>query len=204
MYSRTRQTPKQGIDGMRATLIVASAIFVLLGSHFDISAQRSQISRTTNQSRDERVRQLLDTLEQDNPLRFALERGDRGSGVHYTWMDKMKQLGVRQASFRIQFCWRQRAKVLKITDVKYLYRYYRYNTAANAQSAINQIRATGMEQELADEILRRAKANLARRSHDLRSTQVCGMLYLNLLDDEVFPILDEPADLNDCKATCGP
>jgi len=119
-------------------------------------------------------------------------------------MDKMRQQAVKQASFRIRFHWGEQSKKLKITDIKYLRQYYRFDTAIDDQSIIEQIRASGLEQELRNEILRRAKANLAQRTHDLRSSQICGTLYLNLLDDDVLPILDEPPDLDDdCKITCG-
>jgi hypothetical protein len=190
------------INHARVAAVVTAVILMSQYLCFNASAQHSQIARTANQSRDERVRRILESLEQDNTLRFALERGDRGSDVHYAWMDKMQQRGVRQASFRIRFHWGEKSKKLKIEDAKYLRQYYRFDTTIDDQSIIEQIRASGLEKELRDEILRRAEANLAWRMNDLRSSQICGMLYLNLLDDEVLPILDYPPDLDDkCEAT---
>jgi hypothetical protein len=166
------------------------------------SVQLSIVAQTTNQSRNERVRQILKSLEQDNTLRIALERGDRGSGRHYAWMNKMQQRGIKQASYRIHFHLGKQSKKLKVTDIKYLRHYYRFDTAINDQSVVGRIRAGGLEKELRNEILRRAKVNLAQRKRDLGSSQICGILYLNLLDDEVLPILDEPPDLDeDCKTT---
>ena len=205
MHLSTQHRVTGAVNHVRVAVIVTSLVLMLQCLYFNISAQQSQVAQTANQSRDERVRQVLESLERDNTLRFALERGDRGSGMHYPWMDKMRQQGVKQASFRIHFHWVKQSKKLKITDIKYLQQYYRFDTAINDQSIVEQIRASGLERELRNEILRRAKANLAQRMRDLGSSQICGTLYLNLLDDEVLPILDEPPDLNeDCKTTCGP
>lgn len=204
MHSRTRHNVMRAAKRVRVAAVVTSVIITLHCLYFNTAAQRSQVAQTANQSRDERVRQILESLEPDNTLRFALERGDRGSGMHYAWMDKMRQRGVKQATFRIHFHWGRQSKKLRITDVKYLRQYYRFDTAISDPSIIEQIRANGLEQELRAEILRRAKADAAQRTHDLGSSQICGTLYLNLLDEEVLPILDEPPDIDDnCKTTCG-
>jgi hypothetical protein len=204
MHSRTQHTVTRATNRVRVAAVVTLVILTLQCLYFNVSARHSQVAQTANQSRDERVRQILESLERDNTLRFALERGDRGSGMHYAWMDKMGQQGIKQASFRIRFHGGRQSRKLKIADIKYLRQYYRFDTAIDNQSIIEQIRASGLEQELRNEILRRAKSNLAQRKYDLRLSKICGTLYLNLLDDEVLPILDEPTDLDaDCKTICG-
>lgn len=200
MHSRTLRTIIREFNRARVVALLTSVILTLQCLYFNASAQDIQVVQTANQPRDEHVRQVLKSLEQDNTLRLALERGYRGSGVHYTWMDKMQQQSVKQASFRIRFYWETEFKKLKIVDTKYLRQYYRFDTAVDDQSINEQIRASGLEQELRNEILRRARANLAQRTRESGSGQICGTLYLNLLDDEVLPILDEPPDLSDdCK-----
>lgn len=203
MHLSTQSGLTRAINHVRVAVLVTSVILMLQCLYFNTSAQHSQVAQPANQTRDERVRQILESLEQDNTLRFALERGDRGSGMHYAWMDKMRQQSVKQASFRIHFQWGKQSKKVKITDIKYLRHYYRFDRAFNDQSILEQIRASGLEQELRNEILRRVKANLAQRTRELGSSQICGRLYLNLLDEEVLPILDEPPDIDeDCKTTC--
>jgi hypothetical protein len=195
MHSRTQRTIIRITNCVRLAAVV-TLILTLPCLYLNAAAQQSQVAQKDIQSRDEQVRQILESLEQDNTLRFALERGDRGSGVYYAWMDKMRQQKVKQASFRIRFAWCPKNKRLDITDTKYLRQYYRFDTRIDHRSALKEIRESGLEQALTDEILIRAKANLTQRARDLRSNWICGTLYLNLLDDEILPILDEPAEIS--------
>jgi len=195
MYSKTERT----IPRITHYVRVAGVVILMLTWPclcINASAQQLKVAQWDIQSRDEHLRRILESLEPDNTLRFALERGDRGTGVHYAWMDKMREQGFKQASFRIRFAWCKKNRKLVIVDIKYLRQYYRFDTRIVDRSALKEIRESGLEQALTDEILPRAKANLAQRERDLRSNWMCGMLYLNLLDDEVLPILDEPADID--------
>ena len=151
----------------------------------------------------ERIRQLLNTLGKDNTLRIALERGDRGDAIYRQWMSKMRQHGVKQASFRIKFIWGKQHKSLKLEDIKYLQEYYNFDALISDVLVLNQIRASKLEQELSDEVLSRAKADLNQRLRDLKLNQICGTLYLNLLDDEILPILNDMPDITDeCSPIC--
>jgi hypothetical protein len=53
---------------------------------------------------------------------------------------------------------------------------------------------------LSSEILERAKTEVIQETRAVGSTSICGTLYLNLLDDEILPVLDEPADVDYCKS----
>src|SRR5689334_18228935 len=72
------------------------------------------------QSQVDYIAQLINSLDQSNILRMALERGKRGDGVHHPWMDEMKKLGVRQVSYIFDFRWEGGA-VTKLVEkqVKY-------------------------------------------------------------------------------------
>jgi hypothetical protein len=118
------------------------ALFVLTLPGF-CRGQPQPAGVTSTQSQDDRLREILQSLEPDNTLRHALERGWRGDGIHYFWMDMMKERGVKQATFVIHF---QGTKDLKITDIDYLRHYYRYDMAIDEPSKIEQIRAIGLEQ----------------------------------------------------------
>lgn len=143
----------------------------------------------------DRISLVLQTLGPDNTLRHALEEGMRGDGIHYFWMDMMKEGGVKQATFVIRF---EGSTDLKITSVKYLRQYYRYDTAIDDPSRIEQIRSIGLEQSLSSAILNQARGELIEETRAHGSRSLCGTLYLNLLDDEVLPVLTAPADIDYC------
>lgn len=203
MHSSIHRTLTRSTDLVRITAMILSVILMWQSLYSNTSAQRLKVTRTSNQSSDEHVRQVIESLEQDNTLRFALERGDRGNGVHYFWMDMMKQQGIKQASFRIRFVWCSGSEKLEITDIKYLRQYYRFDTAINDRSVLSKVRYSGLKQALSDEILTRARVDLNQRARALGSNTICGTLYLNLLDDEFLPILDEPANIDyQCENAC--
>jgi hypothetical protein len=53
----------------------------------------------------EHVKQVILSLPPDSEMRHDLERGDRGDGVHYPWMDRMKQLGAKRTRISLDFTW---------------------------------------------------------------------------------------------------
>jgi hypothetical protein len=142
---------------------------------------------------EERVRRVLETLEPNNRLRYALERGDRGTGPHYAWMDQMRDQGVKQAYYRIRFVWSPGIRKLDIEKTFYLTHYYLFDPHITDESKLNEIDKSGLKRALEDAILARARKNLRQRAREMKTQWLCGVLYLNLLDDEVLPILDVPA-----------
>jgi hypothetical protein len=164
------------------------------------AAKISAITKAKQHSGEERVQQLLQTLEPDNTLRLFLQQGRRGDGVHYWWMDVMRTSAIKQAAFEIDFKHTIRNTDVKIKDVTYMTTYYRYDTAITDNSMLQRIRATGLEQSLESEILTRARKFLTAQTKRW-SKETCGTLYMNLLDDEVLPLLDETVDREDCNST---
>ena len=166
-----------------------------------MAGQQSFVPSVSEQSPEERVSQIIKTLEPDNTLRRSLESGARGDGVHHAWMDKMQQLGVRQASFTIRFVRRSGVESLKITDVKVLQRYYRVDTEIKDQKLLRQIRDSGLEKDLREAILVRARKAVSQllkkvaQTDQGRPLRARGTLYLNLLDHKVLPILDAMPDV---------
>jgi hypothetical protein len=162
---------------------------LFLSLNIVINVQQSSPVRNLNPSAESRVQEILKSLEPDNTLRFSLERGTRGNGIHYAWMDTMQRYGIKQASFVVSFKWKDGVLSLKIKNVSFLRHYYRYDTRIKDRKLLQQFRRLGLEQEVRDAILMRAKADLAQRMKNQRRAN--GTLYLNLLDDEALPILDE-------------
>ena len=173
---------------------------VLLSLTIIVNAQQASPVRALNPAAESRAQEILRGLEGDNTLRLSLESGERGDGVHYGWMDKMRQYGIKQASFVISFKWKGGVESLKIKKVSFLRRYYRYDTQIKERTLLRQFREVGLERELRDVILIRAKASVSRMMKNVAQTANLnprrhGTLYLNLLDDEALPILDEMPDV---------
>lgn len=169
--------------------LVTLAVFLTLNLGLVPKAQ------TLPQFGDRQVQRIIASLEPDNTLRVALERGDRGNGIFRRWMKEMRQQGVKQASYRVRFVWSSTSKKVAIEDSAYLTHYYRFDSKISDAVSLKRIEQSGLAKHLAKEILVRARHNLTQRAREMASPWVCGTLYLNLLDDEVLPILDEPAQI---------
>lgn len=152
------------------------------------------------QQPEERVRRVLETLEPNNSLRYALEGGHRGTGPHHAWMNRMQDQGIKQASYVIRFVWSPRTRKLDIEKTFYLTRYYRFDTKITGESKLKAIERSGLKRALERAILARAREDLVQTARKMKTRWLCGVLYLNLLDDEVLPILDEPTDVNGTTA----
>ena len=178
-----------------ANCFKAAAVLLVLtvACLWSIAAAHQPQGGDNVQAPEERVRRMIEKLEPNNRLRYALERGDRGSGPHHAWMDQMRQQAIKQASYSIRFLWSPTHKNLKIEDTAYLTDYYLFDTKITNASKLNDIDRSGLKRALERAILARAKENLTERARELKSEWLCGVLYLNLLDDEVLPILDVPA-----------
>ena len=184
----------------RAAVLLVLAVPCL----WSIAAARQPQGSHDVQAPEERVRRMLEKMEPNNRLRYALERGDRGSGPHHAWMDQMQQQAIKQASYSIRFLWSPTRKNLTIEDTAYLTDYYLFDTKITDESKLNEINKSGLKRALERAILARARENLTERAREMKSEWLCGVLYLNLLDDEVLPILDVPAyydgwSAQDCK-----
>ncbi len=158
------------------------------------------LSCMSAQQPEERVRRVLETLEPDNSLRYALEGGHRGTGPHHAWMDRMQAQEIKQASYVIRFVWSPRTRKLDIEKTSYLTRYYRFDTKITDESKLKAIERSGLKRALERAIRSRAREDLVRTARKMKTRWLCGVLYLNLLDDEVLPILDEPTDLTGATA----
>ncbi|MDT7602434.1 MAG: hypothetical protein QOF61_431 [Acidobacteriota bacterium] len=154
-------------------------------------------SRSASPLSDDHIQEIIKSLEPDNILRRSLERGERGDGVHRAWMDKMRQHNIKQSSAILRFSWKGETTVVKIKEVLLLQQYYRYDTQIKGGNLLRRAREDGLIQELREVILARAQAavhelikNIAQTARrDIRRAH--GTLYLNLLDDETLPVLNQ-------------
>lgn len=117
----------------------------------------------------------------------SINKGERGDGVHYAWMDQMRQLGIKQAFFVVQFSYRNGAYKYRVKEVHYLRHYYCYEDEVKSGKLRRVIRETGLEQELNDEIIARIKR--FQKPYQAGNVKE-GEEYHYLLDDENLPIID--------------
>jgi hypothetical protein len=99
-----------------------------------------------------RALEIINQLDPGNDLRLALERGYEGDGINREWMERMRQYGIRQASFVLQFAWKEGLKQLKITNQCFLRQYYDYGTIIKDKKLLQEIRDRGLEEELREAV----------------------------------------------------
>jgi hypothetical protein len=117
----------------------------------------------------------------------SIKKGERGEGVHYTWMDDMQQLGIKQAFFVVHFSYRNGAYKYRIKEAHYLRHYYCYEGEVTGGKLRRQIRKSGLERELNDAIIARIKR--FEKPYQVGNVTE-GDVYHYLLDDENLPIID--------------
>jgi hypothetical protein len=143
----------------------------------------------TSQSDQEHIRQVILSLPTDSEMRSYLERGDRGDGVHYPWMDQMKKLGVKRARVFLDFtwsAWRRHPVDIGLSRIA-LYKSYDGNCAQITDPEQRRlIENAGLRREL-----ERFAAAETAKSHwfyiDKRPLANHGLAAVELFDDEWLP-----------------
>src|SRR5947208_2571500 len=73
------------------------------------SSSHRPVTHSSEQKPDEvtekRLAQVAASLRIDEPLRYLLESGFRGNGIHEPWMDAMKREGVREVLVEVKGVW---------------------------------------------------------------------------------------------------
>jgi hypothetical protein len=98
--------------------------------------------------REEHIRQVIASLPPESELRQRLERGAIGDGVRYPWMDKMRQQGVKHLLVRTEFVWRGRPTDVRVARIVYFSKYDWDCAQINDPQRLEQIRASGLEDEI--------------------------------------------------------
>lgn len=118
----------------------------------------------------------------------SLKSGERGDGIRHEWMDKMKNLGVKQACFIIDYEWKKGAAEvnLKVREVRYYSEYYRNDKIIKDGKTLGLISQTGLEDDLKKAVLVNARKQFQPyKKGDVKKSYV----YEYLLDDENLPII---------------
>ncbi|MBX7170594.1 MAG: hypothetical protein K1X72_06520 [Pyrinomonadaceae bacterium] len=142
----------------------------------------------TKQLCDKRAKQVAKTLEPNNILRTSIEEGERGDCIHQTWMDKMQKLGVKQASFLVEYSWKNGNVKFKVLNVSYFRAYFSTPNLSEIKDGKNlrEIKQSGLEQELKDAVIAQSKDSpfATYKKGQVKTDSFTA----NLLDDEALPI----------------
>jgi hypothetical protein len=117
----------------------------------------------------------------------SIKKGERGDGIHHSWMDKMRQLGIKQAFFVVHSSYRNGEYKYKVKEVRYLRQYYCYEGEVTGGKLLREIRKSGLERDLKDAIVARIKG--FERPYQAGNAKDDDE-YHYLLDDETLPIID--------------
>ena len=154
------------------------------------------------QAAEERVRQVILELETEKQecdrLNIStcllmedflnwLKEGKRGYGIHYPWMDKMKMLGVKQATITVHYTWKNGKYHLKAKEITYFSQYYL--RLMKDKKLLQKIEAVGLDQDLRDAVLEKSQKYFDAEQKEKEEAPE-GYTEYNLLDDEALPILD--------------
>jgi hypothetical protein len=161
------------------------------------NGQQSDSVNGLTPAAESRAREVLKNLPPDNDLRLALERGQRGNGIRYPWMDKMQQLGIKQVTYVVDYGVKDRMGIFEVKRTNFLREYYRYDSQIKDRKLLRQVRDSGLELRLHGEIIARAQEAVLRLMKNGKQSSKASprprhvTFYLSLLDDEALPILDE-------------
>src|SRR5207249_125016 len=138
---------------MRLLLI---SLFLVLS----LGVQLPKSNGHTQTSAQEGVRQVIESLPASSRWRNLLEHGLRGDGVHHPWMDHMRKEDVKLAVFTFEFAWTQRGRQRndwKVVEEEYFVD-YDHSEPITDEGRLAEIKASGLEQELEEAALARAKS----------------------------------------------
>ncbi len=166
--------------GLRLACILALG-FQLAQSPAEVSSQSQK-----------HLREVADALPADSTLRQALQNGDHGDGIHYSWMDEMKRGGVKCAKVEIHLTWFVGPRFLKIARIMYFTSYDDPDSQVTNPERIKSFQTSGLEAKLKEVALKRGRRGFWFESpphqHPSRWWPVPAAVRIDLPDDEFLPV----------------
>lgn len=162
---------------MKSTLLILCFVTVTFG----------QQSVETKRMCTERAEKIAETLETTNPIRNMIKKGKSGNCIHQSWMDKMQQFGVKQASFLVEYNWKKGKVEFKIKAVSFYLNYFSDSgdSEIKDKKILREIEASGLEQELRNEVIVQAK-NSGFATYEKGNVKK-DVFTAHLFDDEALP-----------------
>lgn len=172
---------------IRKILILIPIVILFVNTN---AQNKNSIIKEKEVQDDKYIAQVIESLDEINPLRLALEEGRRGDAIHYGWMDEMKKLEVKHVSYAISFEWKKyKIRSVMIKKKSYHPLYYVYNSVIKDSNVLRQIKESGLEKRLESKALSMARDEVLEIIKEDKSSQGCGTLYVDLLDDERLPVI---------------
>jgi hypothetical protein len=172
---------------------MTTTILVLLLT-FIAQTSRTQTEAPNAPTVEDHIRDVIRELPPDSALRRNLLQGARGNGVHESWMDEMRKQGIRRIIMwiDINFDSKGRPKKLSLNRTEY-FAHYEDGMPISSGVLISTIRTTGIEKELGELALERARhgfwVDLPRPKPD----PFLGGAHVEFLDHEWLPVPSHPS-----------
>src|SRR6476620_8181436 len=105
----------------------------------------SQMATPAQTQCNERATQIAESLEDLNPLRWAIQGGAKGECERFGWMDRIRSFGIKRASLLVEYKWSNRTVKFEIRDISYRGSYsYSVDTAViEDKKILREIRRSG-------------------------------------------------------------
>jgi len=168
---------------MAATILVLIITLLAQTTH-------SQVETANSPAVEEHIRDIVRELPADSALRRNLLQGARGNGVHYSWMDDMRKLGIKRAVvwIDIRFDSKGRPKKMSLNRIEYFTK-YEGGMPTPDNTRRDTIRMTGLEKELTTLGLERARHGSWVDLPRPKPHPFIGGTKTEFLDDEWLPAL---------------
>jgi hypothetical protein len=168
-------------------LLFKTAVWILAISANLLSPAWHVSQTTTDPTVEKHIEEVSQALPAGTSFRLSLERGFRGEGIHYSWMDDMRREGVKRVLIGVRFEWVGRPKDIKVVKIRY-YRKYDADCAQITDHAnLDRIRASGLTRELEDVAIQLAATSGRSFQVDGPEPSGSGGGTVELLDDEWLP-----------------
>ncbi|SRR6266487_450116 len=154
----------------------------------------SQVQAANSPMVEAHIHDVIRELPPDSDLRRALLQGARGDGVHYAWMDEARRQGVKRVAVwvDISFDRKGRPKKMSVNRTEY-FTQYEGGAAISDNARLDAIRASGLEKELNNLALEKAKHGFWFDLPRPKPHPFVGGTHVEFLDDEWIPSAWTPA-----------
>ncbi len=135
--------------------LVYSAVLTFFG------CSSKQPLRVPDAAAQQHIREVISSLDPHSSIRRTLEGDQYASGVHETWMDDMRAVGLREVVFEVYGVWRTGSgfRPKRVERVIYRTKYDSPKSQLIDTDRIAKVRTSGLEAKLQDVAWKRATSS---------------------------------------------